>query len=221
MSSNDILAIDCVSNFCSVALFTEGQLIDAAHYDIGRGHAEHLIPAIENLQDKGQAKHIAVNVGPGSFTGVRIGLSAAQALAMAWNAKVYGYSTLDLIAAIALHDMEENTPLTVAMIGGHGELFVQEFDADGNFCTPLLSHPIDDLKTIVKTHIIAGNATHLIGNQFDKRLYQLLPYAPDARKLMLLSDVRRHLEPSPIYGREADAQQPTRPTPRSEVIAPG
>ncbi|WP_246218728.1 tRNA (adenosine(37)-N6)-threonylcarbamoyltransferase complex dimerization subunit type 1 TsaB [Parasphingorhabdus halotolerans] len=97
-----LLAIDTATPACSVALFDHGEIVASNYQEIGRGHAERLIPMIKALPDNGRAKKIIVNCGPGSFTGVRIGLSAAKALALAWNAKVSAYQCLHLIAAQAL-----------------------------------------------------------------------------------------------------------------------
>src|SRR3546814_7644140 len=96
------------------------------HAIVGRGHAERLLPLIADFPDKGRADRIAVDIGPGSFTGVRIGLAAARALSFAWGAALTGYSTLSIIAAAARAAHEHDT-LVVVITGGHGELFWQRF----------------------------------------------------------------------------------------------
>ena len=123
------LAIDCATEACSVALFEGGDLLAATREVIGRGHAERLVPMIAKLPDKGRADRVVVSLGPGSFTGVRIGLAAARALGIAWQAEVLGYPTLALVAAMAR--ASHPGALTVCMTGGHGEWFVQDFGADG------------------------------------------------------------------------------------------
>ena len=95
------LVIDSATEACSVALFEDGALLAGACEVIGRGHAERLVPMIAELPDKGRAERIVVSLGPGSFTGVRIGLAAARALGLAWQAEVLGYPTLALVAAMA------------------------------------------------------------------------------------------------------------------------
>ena len=93
------LAIDCATEACSVALFDDGQLLVGEWIVLGRGHAERLVPMIAQLPGKGCADRIPVSRGPGSFTGVRIGIAAARALALAWRAPCFGYPTLALIVA--------------------------------------------------------------------------------------------------------------------------
>uniref|UniRef100_UPI00359301A6 tRNA (adenosine(37)-N6)-threonylcarbamoyltransferase complex dimerization subunit type 1 TsaB n=1 Tax=Blastomonas sp. TaxID=1909299 RepID=UPI00359301A6 len=81
-----MLVIDAATEACSVALFERDALIASDHAVLGRGHAERLIPMIAALPERGRADTILVNCGPGSFTGVRVGLAAARALALAWGA---------------------------------------------------------------------------------------------------------------------------------------
>jgi tRNA threonylcarbamoyl adenosine modification protein YeaZ len=119
------LVIETATEACSVALFEGGALLAGGYAVIGRGHAEQLVPMIARLPDKGRAERIAVSLGPGSFTGVRIGIAAARALGLAWRADVVGYPTLSLVAAIAQERRAE--ALTVCMTGGHGEWFLQDF----------------------------------------------------------------------------------------------
>ena len=68
---------------------------------VGRGHAERLLPMIEELLGGRRPTAILVDCGPGSFTGVRVGLAAAHGLAIGWRVPLAGYSSLALIAAAA------------------------------------------------------------------------------------------------------------------------
>ena len=95
------LVIDSATDACSVALFDDESLIAGEWRQLGRGHVEALVPMIAALPGKGRADRIAVALGPGSFTGLRVGLAAARALALAWGSEVVGYSTLALVAAMA------------------------------------------------------------------------------------------------------------------------
>ena len=118
------LAIDCATEACSVALFEDDALLAGDFRVLGRGHAEQLVPMIAALPEKGRAGRILVALGPGSFTGVRVGVAAARALGLAWQAEVLGYPTLALVAAMARAECGAK-PLAVVMTGGHGEWFVQ------------------------------------------------------------------------------------------------
>ena len=139
-SSNDnrMLVIDSATEACSVALFENGELLAGDYRLLGRGHAEALVPMIAALPGRGRAGRIAVALGPGSFTGVRVGLAAARGLALAWGADVVGYPSLDLVAAIARAESGAR-PVAVAMTGGHGEWFIEGYDADGTLARPLAS----------------------------------------------------------------------------------
>lgn len=95
-----LLAIDCATEACSVALFDSGRLIAGEHRVLMRGHAEALVPMIAALPDRGRAARIAVALGPGSLPGSRA-RRGAGALALAWRAELVGYPSLALVAAMA------------------------------------------------------------------------------------------------------------------------
>ncbi len=123
------LAIETATDACSVALVEDGRVLAACHEVVGRGHAERLVPMIAALPDGGRADTLLVDCGPGSFTGVRVGVAAARGLAIGWNVPVHGFSSLALIAAAGFAGDAELAEAAVAIGGGHGELFVQRFAA--------------------------------------------------------------------------------------------
>jgi tRNA threonylcarbamoyl adenosine modification protein YeaZ len=202
------LAIDCATEACSVALFGGEQRIAGDFRLLGRGHAEHLIPMIAALPDRGKAQRIAVALGPGSFTGVRVGLAAARALALAWDAELLGYPTLSLIAAMAQSGREPG-PVAVAMTGGHGEWFVQRFAADGMPADALASRQPSEAAAQIGEDLIAGTqARALVALRGHGEAAELLPDASAFGLLagtILTSDIR------PIYGRAPDARLPSAP----------
>ena len=128
-----MLAIETASEACSIALFEGETLIASDHRIIGRGHAEALVPMIGALPDKGRAERIVVSLGPGSFTGVRIGLATARALGFAWSAEVLGYPTLALIAAQA-QAVHPGKPLTVCVNGGTTDQRMVRLYGKTKFC---------------------------------------------------------------------------------------
>ncbi|MFM9978478.1 MAG: tRNA (adenosine(37)-N6)-threonylcarbamoyltransferase complex dimerization subunit type 1 TsaB [Sphingomonadaceae bacterium] len=192
-----ILVIETATAACSVALIDDRQVVASDHATVGRGHAERLMPMIAGLPGGGRADAIRVDCGPGSFTGIRVGLAAARALGFGWGIPVAGYSSLALIAA-TWFDLNDAAAATVVIEGGHGEVFAQTF-AQMPFAA------VDDLRSLpvetatFSTSVLIGNAAH--------RFVAAPPgadAAPDARNVVLLD--LPLLPPRPLYGRSADAK---------------
>ena len=203
------LAIECATELCSAALFDGTARIDGRSEMLGRGHAERLVPMIAELPDKGRADRIVVSLGPGSFTGVRIGIAAARALGLAWSATVLGYPTLELVRARSWQPQPR--AVTVCMNGGHGEFFIQNFAADASAEGPVQSLKPEDAAKACKHQVIAGNrAKELAELLGDDRLP--LDLLPDANHAYLLHDSRLSTDLTPVYGRAPDAK-PQAPRP--------
>jgi tRNA threonylcarbamoyladenosine biosynthesis protein TsaB len=195
------LVIDTATRACSVALFDGEDCIAASHEVIGRGHAERLLPYIAELPGKGRAQQIMVNVGPGSFTGIRVGVSAAKALAFAWQIEAHGYNCLALIAAMAA--AKSGYPVNVAMAGGHGECFFQSFDDHGTAKEIPLSLSAIVAATLLHAGVVAGDVAIEIGKIVPD--IQTVDMLPDARHWSLIADIAK-LPPRPFYGRAPDAK---------------
>lgn len=199
------LVIDSATEACSVALFDNDRLLAGDWRMLGRGHAEQLVPMIAALPGQGQAQRIAVALGPGSFTGVRVGLAAARALAFAWGAELVGYPTLGLIAAMALAQRHAKG-VTVCTTGGHGEWFVQEFDDEATPITPLASLPPAIAINQATTELFAGSQSQALVEQ--RGSGQALELWPDARAFHLLAPAQITTDTAPLYGRAPDARLP-------------
>ena len=199
------LVIDGATEACSVALFDGDSMLAGDWRRLGRGHAEQLVPMIAALPERGRAQRIAVALGPGSFTGVRVGLAAARALAFAWNAELLGYPTLALVAAMALRE-RPGEGVAVAMPGGHGEWFVQSFDREGKARSSLASlKPAQAAEQVREELVAGGEAEELVAL---RGWGAALPLLPDARAFAELPQALLTADVRPLYGRGPDARLP-------------
>jgi tRNA threonylcarbamoyladenosine biosynthesis protein TsaB len=202
-----LLAIDTATAACSVALIDGSVVVAQVYEEVGRGHAERLIGMIAALPSGGQAEAVLVNCGPGSFTGVRVGLAAARALGFAWGAPVTGYSTHALLAATAFADHSEVEAASVIIDAGHGAYFVQNFRrAPFLDLTPLASLEPDAAITVVGGLPIITNGPDKIRGIAPES--KILPATLMAGRAILLPNAYTQGSPSPIYGREPDAKLP-------------
>lgn len=132
-----VLAIDTAGVNCSAALYDSGSavVLAALQETIGKGHAERLSGMIDEVfgkagltpQDIGL---IGVTVGPGSFTGIRVGVAAARALSLALGVRAVGMSTLEVLADEARQTLG-SVPVLAAIDAKRDEIYLQTFDAFG------------------------------------------------------------------------------------------
>ena len=197
-----ILVIETATAACSAALVEGEAVIDERHELVGRGHAERLVPMIEALLAGRRPTSILVDCGPGSFTGVRVGLAAAHGLALGWGVPLAGFSSM---AAVAAAPGLGGGEIAVALEGGHGQLFVQTFGEE-------VMRPLDTLRSLppaeaaaaIRAHRVAGSgARALVSARGGGVAIELLPRAADVVRLPL---ALRSLPPRPIYGRAPDAK---------------
>lgn len=194
------LVIETATAFCSVALLDGSEVHDARHVEAGRGHAERLLPMIAELAGGGRADRILVDCGPGSFTGIRVGIAAARALGFAWCIPVSGYHSLALLAASDARGAD----VCVAIEGGHGQVFVATYASD-----PLAERAPPRALAFDAAAAVASNA-RVVGNAA-ARIVAVRGWGiaadvqADARVARLLPPALTALAPSPFYGRDADA----------------
>lgn len=193
-----ILAIDTSSAACTVALFDGGALLASRDEIIGRGHSERLVPLIAETLAGRVPECILVGVGPGSFTGIRVGIAAAHGLALGWDARLLGMSSLALIAATV-----GRMPLAVAVNGGHGELLVQQFDALDTPEPMANLAPAEAARSTRHETVVGSGAEALV----EARGWGTATAAfPLAERALLLPEALRSLDPRPIYARAPDAK---------------
>jgi len=196
-----ILAIDTSTAACTAALLDgSGDVVARKDEIIGRGHAERLVPMVGEMLVDREPELILVGTGPGSFTGIRVGIAAAHGLAIGWGAKVAGMSSLALLAASA----GDGRPTAAAMLGGHGELFVQQFDEALNPTSPLLNLRPEEAARVVEAELVVGpGAAALVQARGRGEARDAWPSAADA---LALPKSLRSLSAAPVYARAPDAR---------------
>ena len=166
-----VLAIDTALGACAAAVLDTGAggLLAEETIVMARGHAEALMPLIERVMEHANASfealdRIAVTVGPGSFTGLRVGISAARGMALAAAKPAVGLSTLAAYAAPFIA-ADDSIPVTVAVDARHEHVYLQVFGAGGR---TLVAPRLAPLKEAVQRAAasgsprLGGNAAHLL-----------------------------------------------------------
>lgn len=171
-----ILAFDTALGACSVGVWNAGCVIAQDSVAMTQGHAEALMPMIERVMAASQFSYadldrIAVTVGPGSFTGLRVGIATARGLAMAADKPAIGITTTECLAA----SVENPTGRILSVIDSkRGDVFAQIFDSNlspmteivnitdtelANFCGPQPLHIVGDAavraEAVLKSNIIS------------------------------------------------------------------
>lgn len=173
------LAIETSGSVLSVALASEGRLVAEIFYNDGLVHSEKLIPAIELIlnetkTDKKDLDKIAVSVGPGSFTGIRVGLSCARMMSQALNIPLAGINSLDILS----YSVPSCGCRVIAAIDAlRGEVYVKDA-RKGVVIKPVESFA-GELKKIKSQIILAGNAVEVYNRVFKTVLKKKMCTAPD------------------------------------------
>jgi tRNA threonylcarbamoyladenosine biosynthesis protein TsaB len=160
-----ILAIDTALDACAAAILDTdaGRLVAQESQAMKRGHAEALMPLIARvIKESGIAfaslDRIAVTTGPGSFTGLRVGLSAARGIALAANKPVVGLTTLAAYAAPVVSQNGEE-PVISAIDARHDHVYFQAVSGDGG---SLIAPHVASIEEALEASRFG--APHLVGN---------------------------------------------------------
>ena len=198
-----ILAFDTSTAACTAALMEpDGTVVASRDEVIGRGHAERLVPMIEEMLDGHVPSRILVGVGPGSFTGLRVGIAAAHGMAIGWRVPLAGMNSLALLAASA---PPGEGKVAAALSGGHGELFVQSFDRKKMSASgPILNLSPQAAAMKVDAPLVVGSGAEALVEA--RHSGQALAILPSASHALHLPELLRMLECKPIYARAPDAR---------------
>jgi len=169
-----ILAIDTALDACAAAVLdTEaGRLIAQESQAMKRGHAEALMPLIARVIEQSGIgfaglDRIAVTTGPGSFTGLRVGLSAARGIALAANKPVVGVTTLTAYAAPVVSRNSEQ-PVISAIDARHDQVYLQVVSGNGSSLIWPRAAPIEealDASRFGVPHLV-GNAARILADRW-------------------------------------------------------
>lgn len=214
------LAIDTSEEHCSVALRDEDNLLSSQSEHIGRGHAERLLPLIdEQLEEAGKSyddiEKIVVVKGPGTFTGLRIGLSVARGLALTLGVPCIGCSGL---MALAAAEAGTSNPVHAVIKGRGGQAFHQAFDVSKSLPNALTEAGGFDAQNIAE--VIANAPGPIVGSGHDL----IMPHLSAAAGAQTLDIKGVHIDPAtvallagaltpendlpePLYLRPADAKK--------------
>jgi tRNA threonylcarbamoyladenosine biosynthesis protein TsaB len=219
-----LLALDAAGAACSVALWREGGV--AAHHftAMRRGQSEHLVPMIEEVMDAAEATYdtldaLAVTVGPGGFTGVRIGLATARGLALALHRPLIGISNFEAVAAAVPTAERTGRLLAVVLDSKRHEVYVQAFAPPGEALGPGAAVPPEALESWLPDGpvLLAGDAAPaaLAALQAGRRDVSLAtsPGLADAAQVAAIAAARPLPQPDadlprPLYLRPPDATPP-------------
>jgi tRNA threonylcarbamoyladenosine biosynthesis protein TsaB len=174
-----ILAIDTALEACAVALLDAEAGALRAHeaQTMARGHAEALMPMIERVMKAADVPfsaldRIAATVGPGSFTGLRVGISAARGLGLAADKPVVGVSTLSAFAAPFLS--EAGGPIISLIDARHDHVYMQVVGGDGAaLVRPRIALIVDVFaQATPDAPRLVGNAARLVADRWPAGLAQ-------------------------------------------------
>ncbi len=228
-----LLAIDTGQAACSVALWRDGTIVAHRLKAMPKGHAEALVPMIEEVQAETGFTFegldaFAVTVGPGTFTGLRVGLATARGLAVAADKPLVGITTLEAIAWPARQEASEGAAIAAAFDARRNEVYLQCFTSEGEALTEPALVSLDDVSARVPDQplLCVGTGADLVrdclqghGHDVDLATASALPDAQAVAEIAARRPADKGRLPSPLYLRAPDAKLPANPLTASQSSA--
>jgi tRNA threonylcarbamoyl adenosine modification protein YeaZ len=201
-----LLAFDTATQLVSVALHDGERVVVELSSDQPMKHGEHLAPLIaRSLEEAGIVRQdltaIAVGVGPGPFTGLRVGVVTARTLGFVLDVPVYGVCSLDAIALEVVATGATPGSFLVATDARRKEVYLASYDSDGRRLEgPVVTKPAD----VATDAPVAGAGPELYPDAFP---HAIAPVRPGAGWLAagVGSELVELLDPEPLYLRRPDA----------------
>lgn len=165
-----LLGIDTSTNACSVSLMEEDKLLGEIILNHKKTHSKKLMPSIEFLLNSVELKvddidAIAVSIGPGSFTGLRIGLSTAKALCQAKNKKLIKIDTLD---SLAYNAIEDNCIIIPLLDAQRDNLYSKYFEVKEGKLNELTDTKVENINEIIEFIKTSDKRCILLGEGYLK-----------------------------------------------------
>ena len=208
-----LLALDTASPTVAVGLYDGTTVLADLVSDQPMRHGEALAPLIEQALriagvDRGELSGIAVGVGPGPFTGLRVGLVTARTLALALGVPVHGVCSLDVLALEAAATGAVSGDFAVATDARRKEVYLASYDTSGRRTSgPVVDRPAALAAELPDGCVVVGEGADLYPEAFP---HTAGPRRPSGAWLArAVSDDRVGVvEPAPLYLRRPDAQMP-------------
>lgn len=210
-----LLAIDTALECCSVAAFGNGREPMVLSEKVGRRHAERLFGMIESAMgnagfDFAGLDRIAVTVGPGSFTGLRVGIAAARGLALVVGCPVIAIGTLDVHAASA-RALAGAVPVVAVLAARRGEVYSRRFTAAGApIAAPMVGSP-ESVAALVANGVLAGAGADMVAAAMPSGRTVPIVHRRTAPDIRVLAEIAAAaavptVAPRPLYLRPPDAK---------------
>jgi tRNA threonylcarbamoyladenosine biosynthesis protein TsaB len=221
-----LLALDCAGLACSVALWRDGAIVAERTREMARGHAEALMPMLGEVMAAADERldaldRLAVTVGPGSFTGIRVGLAAARGLALAIGCPLIGVGTLAALAEGTEPAERANHTVLAVLDARRGEVYTQAFDERlAPQASPRACLASEALSGLAAPILLVGSGSALVaaahgGARLDRATAPDFPEAARVAALAVRQDERARPghEVAPLYLRGPGARAPDEPPP--------